>query len=611
MKHIFEIKTIFFILILSLIATHTYGQVTLGIGEAPVYGALLQLKEKNEADGKSAGYVNSSRGLGLPRVALRERNKLFPMFDGNASYTNDSAYKGEEDAKHKGLLVYNISTAPPSSVVWDDLKPGVFVWDGQYWEPVGNYNSSGIETVVAKPIIGATINNGCAPTFYGGAILTITNLSSYTNASSLTFYWTVISGGASYTTSGTYQEFCTLTFSSNETVTVVVTVEKDGKFNVSDSFVLNTVVDKASSSYYISSNAPAKFCYDINASTPSGCTSTDRIQEITTGTQYKYQISGSNITSVKWTCSDPNALVKSFVDDANNSTCTVTFDYNDLISSNKGIKGNITGKTFTLHAAIVTSAVNNPSCQAVYNISREVKIKDCKCCPSTMTDMSGYSYDVGDFGTAGCWTLQNMHATAYYRGSGISNGTLTKLANPSTAEPSGFSYAIPNAENNTDGTLYGYLYPARTANAICNSKDQGFTLPTGLQLQALEQEISGNPEKYTLYNPYTFEWSGTTYPTSDFYKKYGAGYSMRSWDTSYAYNGASKSAKDGGFDFRTNGGFTLNNLYYNTGAALWVSDSFTNGTPSSGRLFMYLDNSAIPTIYPNTYGKAYVRCVKQ
>lgn len=611
MKHIFEIKTTFFLLLLSFFTINLFGQVTLGIGEVPISGALLQLKEKNEEDGKNAGYVNSSKGLGLPRVALRERDQLFPMFDGNTSYKDENSFKQEEDAKHKGLLVYNISTTPPTGVVWEDLKPGVFVWDGQYWSPIGKYDNSGAETTVAKPIIGSVISNGCAPTFYGGAILTITNLSSYSDASNLNFYWTVISGGASYTTSGTYQEFCTLAFSSNETVNVIVTVEKDGKFNASDSFVLNSIVDKASSSFYISSNSPAKFCYDINASTPSGCTGTDRTQEITTGTQYKYQISGAGITSVKWTCSDPNALIKTFTDDANNSTCTVTFDYDDLISSDKGIKGNITGKTFTLHAAIVTSAADNPSCQAIYNISREVKIKDCKCCPTTMTDISGYSYDVGDFGAAGCWTLQNMHATAYYRGSGIPNGTLTKLASTTTAETSGFTYAIPDLGNNADGTLYGYLYTARTANAICTSKDQGFSLPSGDQLQALEQEISRNPEKYSLYNPYTFDWSGTTYPTSDFYNKYGAGYSMRSWNPSYANNGASKSAKDGGFDFRTKGGFTLNNLYSNTGAALWVSDNFTNGTPSSGRLFMYLDSSAIPTIYPNTYGKAYVRCIKQ
>ena len=228
-----------------------------------------------------------------------------------------------------------------------------------------------------------------------------------------------------------------------------------------------------------------------------------------------------------------------------------------------------------------------------------------------MTDMSGNSYDVGDFGAAGCWTLQNMRATAYYRGSGIPNGTLTKLASPTTAETTGFTYAIPDAANNTGGTLYGYIYPARTANTICSTADQGFSLPTGAQLQALEQEISANPEKYALYNPYTFNWSGTAYPTSDFYTKYGAGYSMRSWNTSYADNGASKTAQDGGFDFRTKGGYTLNNTYYTTGAALWVSDNFTNTTPSSGRLFMYLNSSAVPTIYPNTFGKAYVRCIKQ
>lgn len=607
-----SIKKIGIISCVLMFAINILAQVTVGVGEAPVNGALLQLKEKNESDGKNAGYVNSSRGLGMPRVALRERDQLFPMFDGNTSYTTIDSFKKEEDAKHQGLMVYNTSTEPPTGITWADLKPGLFIWDGEKWMPVNKSSDSSTGTTLEKPVIGATLNNGCAPLFYGGAVLTVTNLTSYLGSPDPIFYWTVTSNGTSYTTSGTYQELCTLTFSSNEEISVIVTVEKDGKYNISDAFVINASVDKASSSYYISANSPAKFCYDINASTPSGCTSSGRTQEIATGIAYKYQINGTNITSVKWSCSDPEALVKTFTDDGNNSTCTVTFDYDDLISSGKGIAGNVMGKTFSIHATIVTVAANNISCQAVYNITREIKIKDCKCCPDIMTDMSGFTYDVGDFGTAGCWTLQSMRATAYYNGSGIPNGTLTKLASTTTAEPSGFAYAVPDAQYNGDGTLYGYLYTARSANVICQSSNQGFSLPTGAQLQALEQEISANPEKYALYNPYTFNWSGTTYPGSDWYRKYGAGYSMRSWDTSYANNGASKLAKDGGFDFRTKGGYTLNNTYYSDGgAALWSSDNYSSRTPSAGRLFMYMNTSAVPTIYPQTYGKAYVRCIKQ
>jgi hypothetical protein len=98
-------------------------QVTIGLGEAPSSGALLQLKEKEVSDNSA----NATKGLELPRVELVNKNNLYPMFQANdPSYTGVS--KTSEDKKHTGLTVYNITTDPN-----EGFEPGIYVWNGQEW----------------------------------------------------------------------------------------------------------------------------------------------------------------------------------------------------------------------------------------------------------------------------------------------------------------------------------------------------------------------------------------------------------------------------------------------------------------------------------------------
>ena len=65
------------ILLSTLLAVSLYSQVTIGMGEAPVGGALLQLKETESNN------TNANKGLGLPRVKLTSETNLYPMFASN------------------------------------------------------------------------------------------------------------------------------------------------------------------------------------------------------------------------------------------------------------------------------------------------------------------------------------------------------------------------------------------------------------------------------------------------------------------------------------------------------------------------------------------------
>lgn len=94
-------------------------QATIGSGERPNKGALLDLKETNADDSSTKGFI-------LPRVKLTDLNNLFPMFesDGNEGYID--AEKAVEDKLHTGLIVFNTNSDFPFFV-------DVYVWMGDKW----------------------------------------------------------------------------------------------------------------------------------------------------------------------------------------------------------------------------------------------------------------------------------------------------------------------------------------------------------------------------------------------------------------------------------------------------------------------------------------------
>ncbi|MFV0331804.1 MAG: FISUMP domain-containing protein, partial [Dysgonomonas sp.] len=77
--------------------------------------------------------TTATKGMMLPRVNLTDMSNLYPMFLGDTDYENNTANKKDtEDAIHTGLTVYNTSVD-----FCADIYPGVRVWDGAKWEPIG------------------------------------------------------------------------------------------------------------------------------------------------------------------------------------------------------------------------------------------------------------------------------------------------------------------------------------------------------------------------------------------------------------------------------------------------------------------------------------------
>ena len=106
-------------------------QITLGSTADPSKGALLELKEQ-DATGASP---TSNKGMVFPRVELSDKDNLYPMFESNGSgeyqigtvvYT-----KADEDAKHAGMIVYNVTANAT-------FAPGLHIWNGTSWLRMDN-----------------------------------------------------------------------------------------------------------------------------------------------------------------------------------------------------------------------------------------------------------------------------------------------------------------------------------------------------------------------------------------------------------------------------------------------------------------------------------------
>jgi len=97
-------------------------QVTVGMNEQPLGGALLHLKTIE--DDTSNGTENATQGLIFPRVKLTDVNKLYPMYLTDTDYNSDATKKAKLDLSHKGLTVYNVGSI---------LSEGIYFWNGAKW----------------------------------------------------------------------------------------------------------------------------------------------------------------------------------------------------------------------------------------------------------------------------------------------------------------------------------------------------------------------------------------------------------------------------------------------------------------------------------------------
>lgn len=96
-------------------------QVTIGIDEKAAEGSLLQLKNIENAE---VGKINATKGLLLPRVELKDLNKL-------KMGTGDEITDTNEKLSHSGLTVYNV--LPNPCLLPTPILKGVHAWDGEKW----------------------------------------------------------------------------------------------------------------------------------------------------------------------------------------------------------------------------------------------------------------------------------------------------------------------------------------------------------------------------------------------------------------------------------------------------------------------------------------------
>lgn len=125
-------KALSIVAISLLCSTMLNAQVTVGSGNTPNKGALLDIKQY-DAEDPATSNTTATKGLMLPRVNLTEMNNLYPMFIENEDYKNNTGNKKtDEDAIHTGLVVYNINMD-----LCEEIYPGVHTWDGNEWHRIG------------------------------------------------------------------------------------------------------------------------------------------------------------------------------------------------------------------------------------------------------------------------------------------------------------------------------------------------------------------------------------------------------------------------------------------------------------------------------------------
>lgn len=125
-------RYIFIILvILSSLILPIYGQVTLGSGEKPERGAVLEAKEWTETTPDISDITsleNSRKGILFPKVMLHAYDLLTPL------YGDPDTATANEKLLATGMMVYNVN---PNAT---GLNIGLYYWNGEEWNSMGSSN---------------------------------------------------------------------------------------------------------------------------------------------------------------------------------------------------------------------------------------------------------------------------------------------------------------------------------------------------------------------------------------------------------------------------------------------------------------------------------------
>ncbi|MDR2953588.1 MAG: hypothetical protein LBV43_00730 [Prevotella sp.] len=140
----------FIICFISLFITvAVQAQVTIGSGNPPVKGAVLDIKENESATGGKT----STKGVVFPRVSLDSLSSLTPLL--SAADASDATQK----TTHKGTIVYNVNVLPAKNLV-----EGFYYWDATKWiKMLGSVNDAwltqgNVGTDTTKNFVGTADN---------------------------------------------------------------------------------------------------------------------------------------------------------------------------------------------------------------------------------------------------------------------------------------------------------------------------------------------------------------------------------------------------------------------------------------------------------------------
>lgn len=225
-----KVKLVIVLLFICLL--NSYGQVTIGSGSKPNPGSLLDLKQNDNINENSYG------GLLLPRVYLKMKDQLYPMFE-----SNDPTYTDSEKLLHTGLVVYNLATETA-----EDLCPGPYAWTGNVWQ-----------RLLKKPCT-SPVSINCTDVYVTGYMNI--NMNTTTPIAQIPY---TLSSGSSHTLSaatiGTYEDIV----ASVETQTLT----SSGNIEVKFSGAPKSVMDKVPFSINITGNTCSIFLSVMTP--PSAC----------------------------------------------------------------------------------------------------------------------------------------------------------------------------------------------------------------------------------------------------------------------------------------------------------------------------------------------------
>lgn len=119
------------VLCVFMMRNEALAQVTVGSGELPARGALLDIKDSAP---DSDNVSSKTGGLIFPRVKLEAINTLAPFIPVNDEDWANPAKQIKTKELHQGLTVYNLSVST-------GFEEGLYVWNGEKWEKLSGQNA--------------------------------------------------------------------------------------------------------------------------------------------------------------------------------------------------------------------------------------------------------------------------------------------------------------------------------------------------------------------------------------------------------------------------------------------------------------------------------------